>query len=408
MVTIQTGYAVSNIALGLLILATLFTVKKAHIKLEFPLLLPVLMYALMLLSLIWSIDSGGTIKALGKEIALFLIPICFMLFQSLSAEQRQKLIKYYCYGILVFCVFYYIRALVRYNTTGDSSVFFYHELVTKDVHAVHVSVYVAIAFFWFFTHASKSYFSIIASGFLLITIFLLSSKNIIAVIIVLIGIYLAFYWKYSKRFRMKNLILFLLLLTPIFFAGKIKQRFLIEYQTVADENTLNTENKLSGAVYNKSIREAWTNDTFTASDYFPGTAFRVYQFRIFTEMLQEDPIFLTGYGLDASKSKIMEKSTEHGLHPGYGTYNFHNQYVQNFADLGIFGLLLLILMLFINLKNAFKTKDFAHIAFAILMISLFLTESFLWRQRGVMFFSLFYCLFNARHDIASYNTKTSI
>jgi len=57
--------------------------------------------------------------------------------------------------------------------------------------------------------------------------------------------------------------------------------------------------------------------------------------------------------------------------------------------------MLLVLMLSFNLKNAIKNKDFIHIAFAVLMISLFLTESFLWRQRGIVFFTLFYCLLNS-------------
>ena len=75
--------------------------------------------------------------------------------------------------------------------------------------------------------------------------------------------------------------------------------------------------------------------------------------------------------------------------------NFHNQYIQNFAELGVIGFVFLILMLALNVKNAFISKDFIHIAFAILMISLFLTESFLWRQRGVLFFMIFYCLYNS-------------
>ena len=93
-------------------------------------------------------------------------------------------------------------------------------------------------------------------------------------------------------------------------------------------------------------------------------------------------------------SQLWEKEKQYNLYPGYGTFNFHNQYVQNFAELGCIGFLLLVLILSINLKNAFKNKDFIHIAFTVLMISLFLTESFLWRQRGVVFFTVFYCLFN--------------
>jgi len=105
--------------------------------------------------------------------------------------------------------------------------------------------------------------------------------------------------------------------------------------------------------------------------------------------------------LNASYPKIEAKGEAYHVYQGddsnegYQKMNFHNQYVQNFADLGVFGFLLIVIMLFVTVKNAIKTKDFMHFAFAFLMISLFLTESFLWRQRGVVFFTMMYCLFNS-------------
>ena len=118
-------------------------------------------------------------------------------------------------------------------------------------------------------------------------------------------------------------------------------------------------------------------------------------------MLQEESIFWTGFGLDASYSKIAEKGVHYNLflgnetQEGYQTKNFHNQYVQIFAELGIFGFLLLLTMLWLSIRNAIKSKNFIHIAFSALIISLFITESFLWRQRGVTFFILMYCIFNS-------------
>ena len=112
-------------------------------------------------------------------------------------------------------------------------------------------------------------------------------------------------------------------------------------------------------------------------------------------------MFLSGFGLNASYPKIEEKAKQYNLYlgkdgtDGYQTKNFHNQYVQNFAELGIFGFIILLLILIVNIKKAYNSKDFVHFAFAILMISLFLTESFLWRQRGVVFFTVMYCLFNS-------------
>ena len=121
---------------------------------------------------------------------------------------------------------------------------------------------------------------------------------------------------------------------------------------------------------------------------------------MFFEILSEEDSFWKGLGFNVSQSKLQEKGVQYNvflgnkLYEGYQMKNFHNQYVQVFAELGLIGFSLLVLILFVNVRNAFLSKDFLHIAFAILMISLFLTESFLWRQRGVAFFVIFYCLFN--------------
>lgn len=359
----------------------------------------------MLFSVFWSIDKENTITSLLKEIPLLIIPICFLSFKTFPEETKTKIIEYYSHGIFMFCCFYFIKATIRFLITQDLNVFFYHELVTKDVNAIHVSVYVAIAFFYFFTKSSKKTFDFIAISFLLLFVFLLSSKNIIVVFIGLILIYHLFYSKLSKQLRLKNLLVFITIIISFSFIGQIKNRFKTEYETMMTDSTVNDViSKGDGIVYNVSIKQAWTNEKFKPNDFFPGTAFRVYQFRIFIEMLKENNIFWNGFGLNASYKKIEEKGIFYNLYlgdkstknEGYQTKNFHNQYVQNFAELGVFGFMILVIMLFVNLKNGIQNKDFIHIAFALLMISLFLTESFLWRQRGVVFFTMMYCILNSK------------
>ena len=111
--------------------------------------------------------------------------------------------------------------------------------------------------------------------------------------------------------------------------------------------------------------------------------------------MAEENVFFQGLGLNASYKMLEEKGLKYNVFQGnettegYQKKNFHNQYIQVFSELGFIGFVFLILILFVNLKNALKNKDFTHIVFAILMISLFLTESFLWRQRGVVFFTVF-------------------
>ena len=402
LLSIPLSHSINNICLGLLVVVSGIYFKKQNIVIQKFLLLPIFLYAIMLLSCFWTIDRDLTISALSKEIFLLIIPVCFFFIGNLSNDQKQKIIKYYSYGIVLFSVFYLAKAFVLFLITQNSEVFFYHELVTKDVNAIHVSVYVAIAFFYFFTKEIKKSLDYAALALLLLMVFLLSSKNIIVVFLCLLACYHLFYTKTSQKLRLKNLIIFCVLIASLVFVGKIKDRFKEEYETIMTDSSVNdVVQKSNGIVYNVSIKQAWNKDKFAPNDYFPGTAFRVYQLRIFKEMLQEDAIFWKGYGLNASFPKIEAKGVEHNLflgngeQQGYQTKNFHNQYVQNFAELGIFGFLILIIMLVVNLKNALLNKDFIHISFAILMISLFLTESFLWRQRGVVFFTVMFCLFNS-------------
>lgn len=394
------GHAVNSIAVGIFVFAAIISSKKGSFKLELVLILPILIYFLMALSLIWSLDTSETLKALGKVVPIILIPIAFMLMPKLSKSSKQNFLKYYSYGISISSFLFLIKAVVRYFLSGNSDVFFYHELVTKEVNAIHVSVFVAIAFFYFLNRKKKSWADRICMLILSIFILLLSSKNIIVVFILL-----TVAREVYNLFRNKKSSYMLLLIIPVglaivFFTSNIADRFLIEFQSNEKAATVN-QSFNQGHVLNVSVAEAWNTEKFRDNQYFPGTAFRVYQLRIFTELLQEEPIFFTGYGLNATDSKILAKAREHTIfmgnetHEGYHDKNFHNQYVQFFAELGIFGFLLIVGMLGINLYNGLQRRNFVHICFAILMISLFLTESFLARQRGIIFFTAFYCFFNS-------------
>jgi O-antigen ligase len=417
LVTIPLSYAINNIALGLFVAVALITLRRANFSFQSHLIFPIMLYVLMALSFFWSIDQESTLSALSKEVSLLIIPLGFLFIKDFNKEERQKIISYYSYAIAILVFYYLIRAAIRYFILQDIRVFFYHGtneddfgLVPKLLNAIHVSVFVAVAFFYFFTKEIKSKMDIFLSVLLFGFVLLLSSKNIILVFVLLVLLHLFFFSKASHQLRLRNLIVFGLIIGFIFSFGRIKTRFQQEFQTNSDKSlSANVIEGVPVGVHYVSLKEAWTNDTFTPNDYFPGTAFRVYQFRIFTELIREDFVWLTGFGLNASYPKIEEKAKYYNLFlgneitEGYQTKNFHNQYIQIFAELGVLGFILLLLMLIVNVKIAYKSKDFVHFAFAILMISLFLTESFIWRQRGVVYFTLLYCLFNS--GIALKNSK---
>ena len=411
MVSIPLKLGINNVFLVVFVVSILMNKSKSKFSFSLILMLPILLFLWMGLSYFWSIDPSRTITAIPKEIALLIIPLSFSIF-LISKSQKQISIRIYSFAMVFFVVYYLVRAIIRYVITQDSRVFFYHGeneddygLVPKLLNAIHFSVFVAIAFFYFFTQEVKTKLNIGLSLLLFGFIVLLSSKNIFLVLIILIAIYLLFYSKIANKMRLRNLILFFVVVGLVFSFGKIQERFYLEFQSNTGKSiSHNVVSGLNEGVNNLSIYDAWNKEKFTTNDFFPGTSFRVYQARLFFEFLEEEPIFWKGFGLNASLIKIEEKGKKYDVFlgdektEGYQMKNFHNQYIQNFAELGVIGFVLLILILGLNLKNALKSKDFIHIAFAILMISLFLTESFLWRQRGVLFFMLFYCLYNMKAD----------
>ncbi|RZJ67901.1 MAG: hypothetical protein EOO50_03510 [Flavobacterium sp.] len=402
--SIPLSLALGNIALMLFAAASLyFFSKHKFFRVEWQLLLPVALFISMALSIARSINPSRSANALPKEIVLFAVPVCFMMFPVFSRTQKSALLQNYAYVMTALGVLYVLKSLFRFFQSGDKNVFFYHELVTKEVNAIHVSIYMAVAFFALLPKVGKQRYDWCCLGFLGVLMVLLSSKNVIAIFLLLLTAYAFFFSGFSTKKKVIALTLLIAMIAlPILVFDKITDRFQIEYQTAFTAGTVNEElSNGEDKVYNVSVPQAWQQEMFKQNDFFPGTAFRVYQARIFFEMLSEDNVFFTGYGLNASNIKIREKSIEHNLwagdanDAGYKAKNFHNQYIQNFADLGIFGLILLVAMLVVTLKNGLKMKDFTHISFAVLMISLFLTESFLWRQRGAVFFVAMYCLFNS-------------
>lgn len=405
--TIPLSLGINNVFLILFTLSVIVKFQTNQFKFQYRLFLLIVLFLLFALSIFWSIDVVKSLNSLPKFLGLVLIPLLFMLQKPFSKEQVQKIINYYSYAMVFYVLFYLIKATIRYFISGNSQVFFYHELVTEPVNAIHVSVFVAMAFFYFFNKIVKTTIEIFICFLLFGFLLLLSSKNILIVFSLLV--FVNFYIVFRKKIQRKPLAIIVSAIFILFvlFFGKIRVRFNEEIQSNLLENLdAGSFNRNMQGVQVISIKEAWANEKFTPNDYFPGTAFRVLQIRFFCELLSEEPIFWKGFGLNAAQKKIEEKAIQYNLYlgneneEGYQSKNFHNQYVQIFAEVGVFGLLFLVIILIFNSIKTIQTKDFTQIAFAVLMISLFLTESFLSRQRGVMFFTLFYCLFNSLNFIA--------
>lgn len=398
--TLLMPLGVNNILIGIYGLVVIFSLNKNQNFSLGDLGLPMALFLWALLSIFWSFDPQES-YSVTRQIGLFLIPLFFIFQKKISQIQAQKIVFYFSNTLVLYALFYLIRALVRFTQTQNFDVFFYHELVTYKVNAIYASAIFFIGFFCFHTQKQKTKFHYIAQTLIGMVMVLLSSKIFLIITLLLLFIYHGFVQNPSRNKKRLLILCSVVFLVSLSLVGPIRERFLIELQGTPlielshDANEIEEEG--IGIV---SISDAWFKEKFTPNDFFPGTAFRVYQFRIFKEFLKEENIIWLGFGFNASKDKLVEKGTKYNVFKGneqtlgYDQMNFHNQYVQYFAELGVVGLILLCLTVFANFKNALFKQDFLHFCFALMILALFLTESFLWRQRGVMFFIMFYCLMN--------------
>ena len=87
---------------------------------------------------------------------------------------------------------------------------------------------------------------------------------------------------------------------------------------------------------------------------------------------------------------ILEIKNRHYQRAHNRAYNFHNQYLQTFGAIGVFGLLLLCYLMLCPIFLLISNKNYLGIYFLFIIGSSFLTESMFERQAGIAFFCLFY------------------
>lgn len=386
----------SNIATIVFILWLFLNKSQLNFRFYFSLILPILLYLLMSVSLFWSPNVDLSLKGLSRELLLLIFPLIFLIKPFFNSKVKDLTFKFYAFGMVFFALWCFFKATLRYFETGNENTFLFHDLVTLDVNAIYVAIFASFCFFYFIQIKNKNTFDLIGIYILFFFILLLSSKTVFFIDLCIL---ICYYFTFAKASTGTKIVSAAIVLTFLFvsftYVQNFKIRILEEYQTAFVDNTTSSVYGTSAnKVYNISLKQAWQKDKYTQNDFIPGTALRVFHLKIFFEILHEKNIFFKGLGLDAAENTIEKKYKEHTVFSALNYFNFHNQFVQIFAELGIFGFLIFTLMVFINFRNAFLNKDFLHFVFAVSTFIIFLTESILCRQRGVVFFIVLYCIFN--------------
>jgi O-antigen ligase len=367
------GYAYSSILLALF-LAYVFVVngilKRIKFSLNFSLLLPIVLYLWLVITVLWTVDIHLTYKGIFRLLPLILVPLSFGFLPKIKPSELNKILKIYTLLNFISALVFLYNASLRFMESGLFCEYTYHDLVYEfDLNAIYISAFFAVSFLYLLSKKQKSKFEFFLLFFFFTIIILLSSKLIFIITTVCATVYLFLAFKNKKLL----ILLTIFSIVLVFSSNRISIRF---------QEELNT-----------NVSEVLNNERFNQVYPWTGTSIRILQLRILKEQLSQDNIILTGYGLFASRENLEQRHKNFNTYFGYHNYNYHNQYAQTISESGIIGLILLILLLGTNIYKAIRSHYFLFISFSILIILWFATESVLWVQRGVVFFSVFYCLF---------------
>ncbi len=329
------------------------------------------------------------------KIGFLFIPFILASATPLQEKVRKQIMMIASFSAVILFSFLLFVAVIKYWQTKNTNVFFYHEFVSPlKHHAIYLSAYIGICIIYLAGCLKKERSDRGSVLFLLLVlimfIVLLSSKNVIVVLAALLIIYLVQYSYSHKKNEKYKLVLIIIVFTGLF------------------ASLVLTNNPVS-----KRFKETFVTDIsvvlrdhYSTDMYFSGLQFRLIAWKFSLQIIKDKKKYLLGVGpsraqpeLDAKyRNANMYSGEQPNSKAGYIGYNAHNQFVQTFLQSGILGLLLLLGMIFFLCRKALIEKNDTFLSIIVLTATLFLTESVLEGQYGIVLFLFYPYLFSKDHD----------
>ena len=345
------------------------------------------LYLLHLLSMIYTENHAEGWNDIRLKITLFLLPLFMMSTRVLLSEQRIFLLKFFAGLMMLMAGVDLAFSLFEYLISANPEAFYYTKLTHVLASKPHyVASYYSFAMFIALYHllTSNKWRALWIFGFilLLISLLLLSSRAYIMAFIIVFSVSFV---KWTKTDAVSKLAWVKMLFAVSLFFGGL---FVIPKTNSRINDTVIELQKLFGADTHKQ-----TNP-------------RVYLWKYALDLIVEKPIL--GYGVGDAKAELKSAlkdcdakfwNGERNIPISEKSYNFHNQFLQTWAEVGIFGFLLLIFLMI----RPFYIKE-QHPLFLIflgLTFIGFLTESMLERQAGVVLIAFMYPLLSGLNKTKS-------
>ena len=382
-------------------------------------------------SLIWSDNISLGLTDLLLKSPILILPLVIASQESLKSKQINYLLLSFALSILAINLFSIIDAYFAYLKTDEINQFFYSKL-SVNMHTAYQSLFSCFSIVVFiYLNVKKKFIGnwLLYSAVIVQIIFILflSSRMQILIMTILTPIYL-----FSHYYAKNKLYLALVYTIIIFGFAKLimSAPSSLNYRYKQTITHINTDGINSNSSDPRKF--IWKNAlSVINNNWILGTGIgdtkkvllNSYKLNIVDEsdlkLLMDstiNSIYLNEKLVDYLKNKSIKFDTTHNYQINqyakknlerrndlYETFikrelNFHNQYFQVFATIGIFGVLLLGYLFIVPLYIAIKKGHYLFATFLFIVGSSFLTESMLERQAGVSFVAFFLMILISSKD----------
>ena len=369
---------------------TIIHAEKFRYKLLFTkeVLLTVCIFFLGLLSMIYSSDKKEGMDILGRQSAIVLLPVLFVLNGLDLAAYRIPLLKIFAFTCVASILYLYtdaVRTLFYFHlpiANLFSSAFINHNFSAPlDMHATYLSMYIALSIatiIYFLTQSplpQKKAMYYLCLLILAAGLIQLSSRAVVISLLVIINIAFPLLLLKGKRRWLFITMATLFSVVCIFLLTTVNS-FKVRY--IGD-----LKNDLTQTAVNNELMEP-----------------RIVRWKLAMKIVAEQP--LIGHGNGSEKHLLRETYFEHKLYISYlNSFNAHSEYISFLIRFGLIGLLVYLYIIFYGFKLALKRYDFLFTSFLIILTVVSISENILDVNKGIFFFSFFLPFF----ILGSYSNK---
>ncbi len=319
-------------------------------------------------SVFYSYNVERGITYLIRILPLLILPLSFAILQP---ENKRTIIRSFIPAFVVTNAIYIILMLLYILQLGylrsEHDLYYYYSFITYEFyhigdHPIYLSVQFVLAFFLlvhskFFNKIQKT----ILFSVLLFGLFFLARKGVILSFIIILPLYLGTIIK-SKAVLIGSISVVALVFLAFMFVPEIKNRY----------------------------AELWDKEGVKKSET-SSTGIRLILWENSLELIKESPFF--GYGIGDNQELFARQMESKGYFIlANKKSNCHNQYLQFLLSIGIIGLSFFLLSVLWLFSFFYKNKVHLGLAVVLFFLMVFISESFLERQNGIITYALFISL----------------